>query len=602
MGLVRRGHSYSGRERNCVFLNIRQPRFANISAVSGFDFEDDARGLGLTDWDFDGDLDLWVVNRSGPQVRYLRNDVPPENHFLKLRLRGQTCNRDAIGARVEVHLADGAPPLLKTLRAGDGFLSQSSKWLVFGLGKATQIAKVVVRWPGGAAEEFSGPRPDNHYLLVQGAGKAEAYVPPGRPQLHAPQSIAPQYSGPIDQIVIGERVPFPAATYKSFDGDVLPLARHRGRPLLVTFWATWCRPCVVELRALNEQAAALQAAGVDVLALSVDGLADDRSSHRDAWTMIATIAPNLQAAMATTELVDLYYLVLNRLIGRDLAPAIPASFLLDSNSELAVAYPASLQVPQVLAHVRDIVPLSGPALMDAATPFPGQWLHRIGRDLTTGVAQELLDNGFEELALAYTQAHRERIGHDPDFLDYMLHLVNYLMRRGRFYEAIPWCQEAVASSPKLVTARHLLGLCQYRSGQFAEAVASFREVVATDRQHAPALQSLAWILATCPDSNVRNGKEAVEWAERAFRVVGRPDSHTYDILACAYAADGQFEKAVAVATQARDLAQEMQLESTLSTFQGRIEDFRRRKPFVESPPTVPLGPAAAPNDTPPTGP
>ncbi len=59
------GRSFSGNERNCCYLNTTfEPtipgRFANISGSSGLDFPDDGRALAVTDWDQDGDLDLWT--------------------------------------------------------------------------------------------------------------------------------------------------------------------------------------------------------------------------------------------------------------------------------------------------------------------------------------------------------------------------------------------------------------------------------------------------------------------------------------------------------------------------------------------------------------
>ena len=50
---------------------------------------------------------LWINNRNGPQIRFCRNDVPSRNHYLAVRLEGRTCNRDAIGARVEVDRLSG---------------------------------------------------------------------------------------------------------------------------------------------------------------------------------------------------------------------------------------------------------------------------------------------------------------------------------------------------------------------------------------------------------------------------------------------------------------------------------------------------------------
>ena len=113
-------------------------------------FLDDARAHALVDWDYDGDLDIWSTNRTAPRLRFLRNDANGDQHFLALRLRGRQCNRDAIGARVEVVLPNGpgAKPLVRSLRAGEGFLAQSTKWLHFGLGRTSTIDSVVIHCQG----------------------------------------------------------------------------------------------------------------------------------------------------------------------------------------------------------------------------------------------------------------------------------------------------------------------------------------------------------------------------------------------------------------------------------------------------------------------
>jgi hypothetical protein len=72
---MKSGDSISGHERNMAFLNRPAAdvpggrRFTDVSAISGLDFDDDARGLALVDWDRDGDLDLWLRNRSAPSLR-----------------------------------------------------------------------------------------------------------------------------------------------------------------------------------------------------------------------------------------------------------------------------------------------------------------------------------------------------------------------------------------------------------------------------------------------------------------------------------------------------------------------------------------------------
>ena len=103
--MIRAGRSFSGRERHCAFLNlggVGLAEFANVSSASGLDLIDDGRGLALCDWDWDGKIDFWTTNRTGPRVRFLHNQFESENGFLALRLRGVHANRDAIGARVEI--------------------------------------------------------------------------------------------------------------------------------------------------------------------------------------------------------------------------------------------------------------------------------------------------------------------------------------------------------------------------------------------------------------------------------------------------------------------------------------------------------------------
>ena len=240
---IRQGSSFSGRERHCSFLNLRDGTFADISPVSGLDFPDDGRAIARVDWDHDGDLDFWIVNRSGPQVRFLRNEVPQENNFLVIRLEGRTCNRDAIGARVELHLKGEATPLIRTVSAGDGFLAQSSKSLHFGLGDATEIDRVVVRWPGGNEEEFSGLQANGHYDLEQSSGRAIAR--PTRPSLSLRSSrLAEPRTSEQSRVLSTSQLPLPRLEYRTFEG--------RRRTVVNSSHGGVSRPVLLNLRFLNK--------------------------------------------------------------------------------------------------------------------------------------------------------------------------------------------------------------------------------------------------------------------------------------------------------------------------------------------------------------
>ncbi len=170
--LIRGGHSFHGHQRNRMFLSIDRLSFANYSDASGLDFLQDGRGVATTDWDGDGDVDLILANRNGPRLRILQNQYRSRNRYLKLRLQGTTSNRDAIGSRIEVFLPGAERPLVKTISAGSGRQSQSSKEVHFGLGRADRIEKIVVHWPDGVPQTIEDLEPDKTYLLVEGKSEA----------------------------------------------------------------------------------------------------------------------------------------------------------------------------------------------------------------------------------------------------------------------------------------------------------------------------------------------------------------------------------------------------------------------------------------------
>ncbi|MFT5401993.1 MAG: hypothetical protein ACI9DF_000818, partial [Verrucomicrobiales bacterium] len=139
---VSRGKSFSGYERNPLFLNLAGKGFSEVAGLLGVDYEDDARAVAVVDWDRDGDLDLWVTNRTAPQVRLLRNNQGSPTSSIAIRLigNGTTTNRDAIGARLT--LTQSAEQQIRTTHAGDGFLAQSSAWTHFGLGESNDGLKL----------------------------------------------------------------------------------------------------------------------------------------------------------------------------------------------------------------------------------------------------------------------------------------------------------------------------------------------------------------------------------------------------------------------------------------------------------------------------
>jgi hypothetical protein len=136
-----------------LFMNQGGRRFTEVGLTSGPPFTVAAvrRALASGDLDRDGRLDL-VVTRNGGKAEIWRNETPDPGHWLSLRLIGKDGNRDAIGARVVLQ----AGPVRQTqwVRSGGSYLAESDRRLHFGLGSATQVNELTVRWPSGASQSY----------------------------------------------------------------------------------------------------------------------------------------------------------------------------------------------------------------------------------------------------------------------------------------------------------------------------------------------------------------------------------------------------------------------------------------------------------------
>jgi hypothetical protein len=122
---------------------------ATASAGPGLAPARSARGIALGDPDEDGDADALIVDLDGPP-RLLRNDSPRKGHWVGLELVGKSSNRDALGARVEV--AAGERRWTFEVRATSGLYSSQDRRILVGLGDATRVDAVTIRWPSGLVQ------------------------------------------------------------------------------------------------------------------------------------------------------------------------------------------------------------------------------------------------------------------------------------------------------------------------------------------------------------------------------------------------------------------------------------------------------------------
>ena len=146
---------------NQLFLSNRSLNFVE-SVEAAIANQKVSRGTAFGDIDNDGDVDIVVSNlKDAPTV--LRNDSDNTSRWLSVKLVGTHCNRDAIGARVTVVSGDSTQ--IREVKSGSGYLSQNDLHLHFGLGDATRVDKLTVRWLCGKVQTLQGVE-TNQVLVI----------------------------------------------------------------------------------------------------------------------------------------------------------------------------------------------------------------------------------------------------------------------------------------------------------------------------------------------------------------------------------------------------------------------------------------------------
>ena len=177
--LLVNGHVYPEVDKQNLGSSYQEPRilyhnngnrtFTDISAQAGpgITAVHAGRGLAVGDLWNDGRISA-VISNMNALPSLLVNQVRSPNHWIGLHLQGTKSNRDAIGARVTLKV--GARVLVDEVRSGSSYDSNSDIRLHFGLGSATKIDSLQVRWPSGLTERFENISVDSIHTLKEGSG------------------------------------------------------------------------------------------------------------------------------------------------------------------------------------------------------------------------------------------------------------------------------------------------------------------------------------------------------------------------------------------------------------------------------------------------
>ena len=157
-------------EPNKLLWNTGMGTFLDVTESAGVGNLGKGHGATFSDYDNDGDLDLFapiggaLAGDRQPNSFYRNNGTP--HHWVKLRLIATTSNPDAIGARVQVTTELGN--YYRAVATGTGLGSMNDPMIMVGLGAATRVEQVTIDWPSGVRQEFSDLAADQVIEITEG--------------------------------------------------------------------------------------------------------------------------------------------------------------------------------------------------------------------------------------------------------------------------------------------------------------------------------------------------------------------------------------------------------------------------------------------------
>ena len=132
------------------------------------------RGLAIGDYDNDGRLDVLAVAQNA-SAQLFHNQVKNGNHWISFKAIGTPSNRDGIHAHFALQSANGRQ--IATVSGGSSYLSASDRRVYFGLGSATKVNEVTIRWPSGTSEVLKNLTADTFYTVTEGRGVTHTQHP-----------------------------------------------------------------------------------------------------------------------------------------------------------------------------------------------------------------------------------------------------------------------------------------------------------------------------------------------------------------------------------------------------------------------------------------
>ena len=157
-----------------------------------------------------------------------------------------------------------------------------------------------------------------------------------------------------------------------------------------------------------------------------------------------------------------------------------------------------------------------------------------------------------------------------------------LALQGNLDEAAVHLTEALWLDPNSVEAHYYLGLVLVQKGKINEAIMHFEKALRLKPDWVEPINDLAWLLATSKETTIHNPDKAVGLAQRACELTNYQKPDLLDTLAVAYAAAGDFHKAIGTAEKALELCQSSDQKTLKKEIGNRLVLYKAGKPYIET--------------------
>jgi tetratricopeptide (TPR) repeat protein len=194
----------------------------------------------------------------------------------------------------------------------------------------------------------------------------------------------------------------------------------------------------------------------------------------------------------------------------------------------------------------------------------------------TNLARAQLEKGdaaaaIEQLSRALASGHETAAAHTW--------LALAMIQQNRAAEARPHLERAIHMDPAQTEAQSALGMQLVMEGKPAEGLAHWQAALKADPNNVQVLNNTAWMLATAAAPELRNGRQAVELAQRAAKITRGQEPDILGTLAAALAEAGAFDKAIELNRQAADLAEKMGNTALAADLARRLERYQAHSPL-----------------------